>query len=230
MTTFQIKIIAVVTMIIDHVGLFFFPQFELFRIIGRIAFPLFAWLIANGAYHTKDIKKYLYNIFFLSVLSQIPFTLANQQIGSPIFYSNVLFTLFLGLLAIYIIKNTSHKVLYPVIILGCAEVANLIHSDYGAVGVLSVVAFYLFLNSKVKIFISQISLLFIFPLLIIMLEINTGIRFSHLYMVSTTEVYGLVALLFIAFYKGKEGSKMKYLFYSFYPLQYICIYILKLLI
>src|SRR5207244_4281126 len=97
----QIKILAIICMIIDHVGLFFFPEYTLFRIVGRIAFPLFAWLIANGAHFTRNIRAYLTRLFALAVISQLPFTLANQQIGAPLLYLNVVFTLSLGLLAIW---------------------------------------------------------------------------------------------------------------------------------
>ena len=228
MSTFHIKIIAIVTMIIDHIGLFFFPQIEIFRIIGRIAFPLFAWLIANGAYHTRDIKSYLSRLFYLALISQVPFTLANQQIGTSLLYLNVVFTLYLGLLAIYLIKNTKNKFLWPIIILGCSVVADFIQSDYGAMGVLSVVTFYLFLNSKIKTAISQIILLFVLPLFISILEIYNKTSFSYLYINSLLEVYGLIALVFIFLYKNIEGRKAKYLFYIVYPLQYIVIYLVRL--
>ncbi len=229
MISFHIKMIAIITMIIDHIGLFFFPQYEILRIIGRLAFPLFAWLIANGAYYTHDIKKYLSRLFFLAVISQVPFTLANQQIGSPLLYLNVVFTLFLGLLSIYLINKTKNKFLWTMIIISCAGIADFIHSDYGAAGVFSIVAFYFFFKRKTLIVISQTIILFILPIIINLIEIRNKESFSSLYLNSRLEVFGLISLIFILLYKNKKEAKSKYLFYIFYPLQYIIIYLLKLL-
>lgn len=230
MTTFQIKILAVTTMVIDHIGLFFFPQYTILRIIGRLAFPLFAWLIANGAYHTHNIKKYLSRLFFLAVISQIPFTLANQQISSPLFYLNVVFTLFFGLLAIYLLNKNKNKFFWFIAISSCAGIADLIHSDYGAMGVLSIVAFYIFFSNKLYTVVSQSIIIFILPYTIYFLEAYYKIHISNLYTDSKMEMYGLVSLIFIILYKNKESIKAKYLFYIFYPLQYVMIFILKLLL
>src|SRR5258705_144389 len=106
MNAFQIKVIAIVAMIIDHMGLFFFPQYFIFRIIGRLAFPLFAWLIANGAYHTHNIGKYLQRLYLFALISQIPFLFANRLIDPHFSDLNVLCTLFFGLLAIAFIRRT----------------------------------------------------------------------------------------------------------------------------
>lgn len=228
MTGFQIKIIATITMVIDHIGLFFFPQYEILRIIGRLAFPLFAWLIANGAYHTHNIKKYLLRLFFLAVISQIPFTLTNQKIGSPLFYLNVVFTLFFGLLAIHLINKTRNKFLWIIVTLSCAGIADIIHSDYGAAGVFSIIAFYIFFNNKIYTFISQTIILFIIPLIIFFCEEYSRASYSLLYLDSKIEAYGLISLIFIILYKNKKETKANYLFYIFYPLQYMIIFLLKL--
>ena len=59
LSSFWLKIIAVVTMVVDHVGMLLFPGNIMFRVVGRVSFPLFCFLIVEGFYHTKDIKKYL---------------------------------------------------------------------------------------------------------------------------------------------------------------------------
>lgn len=214
-------------MVIDHIGLFFFPQFIALRIIGRIAFPLFAWLIANGAYHTSNLQKYLTRLFYLALISQIPFAIANHKIGSPILYFNVVFTLFFGLLAIYGIKKTENKLLWIPIIASCCFAAILLHSDYGAAGVLSVVCFYIFFNNKIMTTISQTVLLLILPLLVFVTEMQQHKDLSFIYLDSTMEKYGLIALLFIFLYSNKKGEGNKYLFYLFYPVQYILIIIFQ---
>jgi hypothetical protein len=230
MTSFQIKNIAILTMVIDHIGLFFFPQIELLRIIGRIAFPLFAWLIANGAYHTSSLEKYLTRLLYLALISQIPFTIANQNIGSPPFYLNVIFTLFLGLLAIYGIKKTENKLLWIPIIASCCAAATLLNCDYGTAGVLSVVCFYIFFNNKIIITLTQTILLLVLPLTVFLIETEWHKNLSFIYMNSLSEKYGLIALLFIFLYSNKKGEGNKYLFYLFYPVQYILIVIFQFIL
>src|SRR5882724_7582394 len=99
MTAFTIKIIAIITMIIDHIGLFFFPTVPELRLIGRLSFPLFAWLIANGAYHTHNIRLYLKRLVICAIVSQVPFIMVNKHLDSDIWLLNVVFTLSIGLVA-----------------------------------------------------------------------------------------------------------------------------------
>ncbi len=230
MTSFHIKIIAILAMIIDHIGLFFFPEHTILRDIGRLAFPLFAWLIANGAYHTHDIQKYMKRLLALAVVSQVPFTIANQHIGSPLFYLNVVFTLVLGLLSIYILKNCRNKLQATVLVIACAGIANCIHSDYGAAGVLSIVAFYIFYTNKKAMILSQVTIMSILPAITLILMSVKNIDLSSYYLSSFTETYGLLSLCIIFLYNNKVGNKMKYLFYIFYPLQYISIVIFQILL
>jgi hypothetical protein len=225
MTTFHLKIIAIVTMVIDHVGLFFFPHLLWPRLIGRIAFPLFAWLIANGAKHTRDIRAYGIRLLALALVSQIPFTLANLQIGGPLLYLNVVFTLFLGLLAIYAIQTTRHIALQSLAVFACAALANLVHADYGAAGVLSIVAFYVFFDRKVLLVLSQTIILGLLPTLVSHLEFTLGMSLSLVYIGSIYEIFSLAALGFILAYNGQLGIRANQLFYYFYPLQYVLLYI-----
>jgi hypothetical protein len=215
MNTFQLKIIAIVTMIIDHLGLFFFPQYLIFRMIGRIAFPLFAWLIANGAYHTHDIGKYLRRLYLFALISQIPFLFPNRLIDPQFSDLNVLCTLFFGLLAIIFIQRTKNWVHWLVITAVFASFAQLLQTDYGAFGVGVVVLFYVFFNDFKKLVISQFILFFVpfvlFPVL-----------------ASLVEPIGLISLVFIRLYNNEPGPRAKYLFYIFYPLQYVVFYFLLL--
>jgi hypothetical protein len=226
----QIKTIAIITMVIDHVGLFFFPHYILPRVIGRLSFPLFAWLIANGAHHTHNIKKYLKRLFLLALISQVPFTIANQNIGAPLLYLNVVFTLFLGLLAIYYIKKTSSYLAWLSIAGICALIADIINSDYGAAGVLSVVAFYIFFTHKTVLTIAQMTILCIIPYIVLLCEKKYHTDLSFFYMDSIFESIGLLSLSLIFLYNNKEGPQQKYLFYIFYPIQYICIALMQYIV
>src|SRR5262249_26061534 len=149
-------------MVIDHVGLFFFPQILLLRIIGRLAFPLFAWLIANGAYCSSNIKMYLVRLFLFAIIAQIPFFLANRLIEPAFWELNVLFTLFLGLVAIVLMRKSKHSFTAILVVLITALLAVLLNTDYGALGVLAIIIFYLYFKDLKRMIILQICLFTLF--------------------------------------------------------------------
>ncbi|MFB2968893.1 TraX family protein [Aerosakkonema sp. BLCC-F183] len=70
MTAFQIKVLAALLMLVDHIGAIFFPKIFVLRIVGRLSFPLFAWLIGQGEKHTKNFKLYLVRLIILGLISQ----------------------------------------------------------------------------------------------------------------------------------------------------------------
>lgn len=202
-------------MIIDHVGLFFFPNLLVMRLIGRISFPLFGWLLANGADHTRSIKKYLLRLLLLAIISQIPFLLANRFVDPRFSDLNIVFTLALALSAIAVIKYNNNKIIWIAAGTLAALAATLLKTDYGAFGVISIIGFYIFLKNKLFLVIAQI-IIFLVPYILLLLNNSTSI-----------ELIGLLSLPLIIFYNGKQGPKVKYLFYIFYPLQYIIIYIIQ---
>ena len=81
MTSFTLKIIALITMFIDHSGYVFMGSFSFCNFIGRIAFPIFAFQITEGYLHTKNLRKYFLRLFLFALISQIPFALFNQKIS-----------------------------------------------------------------------------------------------------------------------------------------------------
>ena len=174
MNTFQIKLIAVLTMIIDHIGLFFFPGAILPRVIGRLSFPLFAWLISNGAHHTRNARNYLTRIFLLAVISQIPFIAANRLIDNSFRNLNVVFTLFLGLAAIELIKTTKKKFLWVMIFAFAAAIAQFFNTEYGATGVISIVIFYIFYNNINKMALLQTLNFALFYLMPVIIKLRSG--------------------------------------------------------
>lgn len=225
MSSFQIKVLAIVTMLIDHIGLFFFPSTPIFRIIGRIAFPLFAFLIANGARYTKNINNYFYRLLGFAFISQIPFYLANSKVGESTNKLNVFFTLSLGLLTIIVIRKYQKKWLWYLALVFASLIAFILNFDYQIVGILSVVGFYLFFENPFKIILLQM-LLFALPTVFYSLyfypKSTWQIMVENMYFAP----FALLALVFIFLYNGKEGPKMKYLFYLIYPLQYVVYYFL----
>lgn len=228
MSAFQIRLLAILAMLADHIGLFFFPEVSALRLIGRISFPLFAWLIANGAYHTRDINKYLFRLFILAIISQLPFILANHQIGSSYWYFNVVFTLSLGLAVIATLKKNL-EFTTKIWVAGFALLAAFIFNvDYGFIGVLSIVAFYLFFNSPKRLVLSQ-ALIFSLPLLIQFIGNKYWQSFPALATADFNKLFGLLAALIVIFlYNQREGIKARYLFYIVYPAQYVIIYLSQL--
>ncbi|OHA84004.1 MAG: hypothetical protein A2408_03880 [Candidatus Yonathbacteria bacterium RIFOXYC1_FULL_52_10] len=227
MSTFAIKLIAVVTMVIDHVGLFFFPGVTELRMIGRISFPLFAWLIANGAEHSKNTTLYLKRLAILALVSQIPFFFANNLIGVDPMLLNVVFTLALGLAAIMGTKRYDDTPTRAVIIGAFAFVAQMINSDYGALGVLSIVAFSLFAKYPKRLIAAQM-LIFFFPAIAIITEFfMVGAREGLYLPIGWMAIFALPIILA---YNNREGIKARNFFYIFYPLQYVVLYIAKVML
>ena len=140
-----LKLIALITMVIDHIGISY--DLELFRIIGRLSFPIYAFLIVNGFNYSKNIKRYLIRLLVFAVISEIPFQLFKYN-HINLTFSNVFVTLSLGLIAIMFLKRYKNKIKKYLIVLLICICAELLGSDYGFRGVLLVVIFYLFRNRR----------------------------------------------------------------------------------
>ena len=224
MSSFQLKVLAAVFMVIDHVGLFFFPNVILLRVVGRLSFPLFAWMIANGARHTRDIDAYLWRLFACALISQVPFVVANQIIGMPLWFFDVIFTLFLGLLAIKFIKRTNRKTWWVFITAVCAVAAYAFNTDYGAFGVVCVVLFYLFYGDMKKLAIWQ-GVLFALQFLVQIFSMRIQFHVFPAGLFYYIEPVGLLSLFFVHAYNSKQGRRSRF-FYYFYPLQYLVIALL----
>ena len=138
-----IKIIAVVSMTIDHIGGAFFPQYPAFRWIGRIAFPLFCYCLTVGMMYTGDIKKYLFRLGVFAVISQPFWILAfnSDDITGNIFNLNIFFTLIVSLLGAWGFKERKWWLLILALIL-----LNVINFDYAMTGLILILIFYLCKN------------------------------------------------------------------------------------
>lgn len=133
--TTLIKLIAFVCMILDHTGAILFPRIMWLRVVGRVAFPLFAWCVAVGAHHTKNIKTYALRLLGFCVVSQPFYMLA---LNHPWHEVNIFLTLFLGLCGIYGIQS---KQFYVTII--SVLITMLVSIDYGMRGVVLIILLYL---------------------------------------------------------------------------------------
>lgn len=210
-----LKIIACVTMLIDHLGLVVFGNAMLLRLIGRIAMPIYCFLLTEGAIHTRNKAKYIGRMLLFAFLSEIPFDLAVYDRCFYWGYQNVMFTLTLGLLCIFGMDHCRKKlpraaaVIISILLLTAGSaLAELIESDYGLVGVWMIVVFYLFKNHSLAL---GLSLFFVVCPLTMLRSGSFGIP---------TEIFALFALIPIGLYNGKKGISgnfIKYAFYAFYP-------------
>ena len=227
MTSFVLKIIALITMFCDHFGYALVGHLSFWNYIGRIAFPIFAFQISEGYTHTKNLKKYFIRLFVFALISQVPFHLFLQKfIPNSVGSLNILFTLIFGLLCIRIydyFSNVHNNILGHQILgvkigqivgilftLLIAYIGELLNVDYGAWGIIVIFAFYLFKNNKLAMIISYICLCIMHYGYRI---IHYGFYMQYVYLAIAT----MLPIIFISLYNGKQGYKIKYLLYLFYP-------------
>lgn len=128
--------IAMITMLIDHIGAVFFPHVVELRIIGRIAFPIYAFAVFIGYKHTRNVQKYIWRLFWIAVISQIPFMAAFNH-----FSLNVVWTLWSALLVLLALDKLPSKLISIPIAIGAGWVMEWSHMDYGTYGLLLVLLF-----------------------------------------------------------------------------------------
>lgn len=210
-------------MFCDHISYIIFGGFSYLNLIGRFAFPIFAFQTTEGYKHTKNLKKYIIKLFIFACISQIPYMLFLSTVTSNIFSLNVLFTFILGLLSILLYNKSSNKFLGFIFVVILGSIAQLIKADYGLFGVMLIFVFYIFKNKKIYMVLSAI-ILIILQYIIYIIQHSSSIFYYCLLMIFTC-----LSLIFICFYNKKEGPKEKYLFYIFYPLHLLILYFVWLL-
>ena len=154
MSIFLIKIIACITMILDHIK-YVIPVTDNFftQYLGRISFPLFAFTITEGYSHTKDLEKYYKRLFVFAIISQIPFMLFRTFVGDYMML-NIIFTLLLGLVCITIYENIDKEYLSIPLIYSIIYLGYLLKVDYSWYGVCTVFSLHLFKNKKLYLWIT----------------------------------------------------------------------------
>ena len=212
-------------MFFDHMGYIIFKKTSYFNYIGRIAFPLFAFQSVQGYLHTKDFVKYIRNLTILAIISQIPFSLYIYKISSSgIFKLNVLFTLILGLIAIFIYDKCKNKIIGFLSILLIGIISILLKTDYNIYGISIIFIFYYFKDKRLLMNLSFIAVTLI-KYIISIIQNFSSIQTYIIYFISTCS-----SLIFINLFNKKQGPKLKYLFYIFYPLHLLIIYLISIFI
>ncbi len=223
MTNFNLKLIAIITMLIDHSAAVLLQNesyYMMLRTVGRLAFPIFIFLMAEGLNRSKSIEKLIVRLGAFALISEIPFDLA--FFGGKIYFKyfktsflmndsiwqhqNIFFTLFFGGLAFFLFKKVfKEKVLigYPVAF-ALAFLGEIWHFDYGMIGILMV-------------FFAAVA----YPSIIRRMGVIGAGNAGFFLVGSSLQLYALLALIPIYFYNGKRGPQMKYVFYLFYPVHLI---------
>lgn len=232
-----LRLLAIISMTIDHTRVAVDGDMWM-KYVGRLAFPVFAFQIAEGFIHTSNLKKYFLRILIFAIVSEIPF---NVFCSSEVFfpqYQNVLVTFALSIVALKLVQMAK-KEPAPLKIAGAGLsvafivfLAEVLHVDYGGAGVVIVVAFYLFRDFPFA-FLAQFATVFIvfvffYPGRPVLLGFGDSIFRLPV------QAFALFSFVPIWLYNGKKGKKSKILqygFYSFYPahIALLCVirYVLK---
>lgn len=218
--SFYLKIIAIITMLIDHTAAVLIPSntalWLAMRYIGRLSFPIFVFLLVEGFCHTRDARKYLMRMGAFVLISEVPFDLAFYGKILEFKHQNIFFTLFLGLLCLFLMKEAKTRfeknafavnVLNILLVLGFCVAAEYLRTDYGAAGIALIVAFYFFRGNR---------LLCTGALLLVSVSINR------------IQTFAVLAMLPIFLYNGQKGKNIKYAFYIFYPAHLLVLALLKI--
>lgn len=194
-----------------------YTVYENMRLIGRMAFPIYCFLLVEGFLHTRSVKKYAFRLLLFAFLSDIPFDLAIAGTWWSTDYSNVFFTLFLGLCLIWAISYIEKFyefwmekqwesflgklicfVLGAILAIAFGAFGEMVlKCDYGIAGVLAILVIYLFRKPKELGFAASILLLSALS--------------------SSTEIVAMLMLIPLMKYNGQRGRNMRYVFYAFYP-------------
>ncbi|MBQ8038930.1 MAG: conjugal transfer protein TraX [Lachnospiraceae bacterium] len=223
-----LKIMALVIMFIDHIGAiivqrtmtmegfnhdFWSSLYWPLRYVGRLAFPIFCFLLVEGFVHTSNVKKYISGMLFFALISEIPF---NLGIAGNVFsfeFQNVYWELALGILAMYCLEKLEKTnlnyvlqvILRLAIIVIFAAAAEGLNLDYGMYGIISIVALYVFRTNR-------------------MMQLLIGAASFY------WEPVAPFAFLLLALYNGKRGRNIKYAFYAFYPAHLLFLYLIARII
>ncbi len=234
LTSNMLRTIAVALMLSDHIWATAMSFGNWMTYIGRMAFPIFAFQIAEGFVHTSDFKKYALRLLGFAVITEIPFNLFYSSRWFNPYHQNVLFTLLLGLLAISVIdkarKNITVKTvalsLLWLLLICVASVIGFV--DYGFLGMITVVMFYL-LRDFPFAWLAQLAAMVLINIVFFEGQVFPIEVFGKIFEIPT-QGFAVFALIPIWLYGGRKGRSnkiMQYGFYAFYPVHMLVLYLIK---
>lgn len=194
-----LKLVACLSMLLDHVGAVLLPEALWLRALGRLAFPIYCFLLVEGVAHTSSRLRYGLRLGLVAVLSELPFDWA---LGGSWGHQNVLFTLLLGFLAVCAMEKFQGLLGKLMIGLPFAVVAQFLGTDYGGMGVVLCAVFALAQGMPNRRTIELLGLGLV------------------CWQIGGLEILGVLALIPIALYTGEKKTHSRWIqwaFYLFYP-------------
>lgn len=212
-----LKITALLTMLIDHIGCVFLMErgdiiYKAFRAVGRISFPIICFLLVEGFIHTHSRKKYMINLLIFAVISEIPYDLAFGHKLIDVGEQNVMWTLLLGVIMMYFVAKWEYSFVVKMALVFLAGfVAVVLKTDYSIWGILLIAIFYMQRNDRRNALLYTCFLMFV---------------------QGRMQSFGVLAIPFIMAYDDtKNDVKMpKYFFYAFYPVHILVLWGISLLV
>lgn len=243
MTAFTLRLIALISMLFDHIGYCF--GISPLRLIGRLAFPLYVYLIVNGYRHTRNRVRYALRLGVMAIVSQIPFSLFES--GKILqLKCNVMVTLLLILLTVWgtdVLAKT-HFAPCPAVVFFLITYFGMIKCDYGCRGILLALVFWYFEDKPVLLWLGTfVSIMFYYLLSIAkfcaLFLLGRGGVFPMPDTWGFVQLFALLSLPLIQLYNGKRGyapkspvaaKALQYGFYWFYPVHLLILYFIASLI
>lgn len=234
-TSFSLHIIAMIFMLCDHLWATIVMENTWLTCIGRLAFPIFAFLTVEGYFHTKDFKKYLKRLFLYALISEIPFNLMVSGILVYPLHQNVLWTFIIALLLIRWNEKTKQlwkKIVVAILSVIIGTLAGLLTMvDYYHFGVLMVLSFYFLRGKKWWNYLGQFLLIYF-----INFEMMGGLvyvfeLFGKEY-IFPQQGFAILALIPIWLYNGDQGpynKTIRSIYYWFYPVHMFVLALLGIL-
>ncbi len=231
---FELKVIAMALMLCDHMWATVISGSQWMTNIGRLAFPIFAFQIVEGYFHTHNFKKYIGRLFLFALLSEIPF---NLIMGSHViypFHQNVLFTFCIALCFLRLMDRAKEKGTAVFVLTALCSVllgfiaGSLTMCDYGGYGVLTVFLFYFFRNVPCGWVGELIGMILIHAVWMEGMTYNFAL-FGHLFEIPQ-QAFAVFALIPIWLYNGKQGlhnKAIQYCSYAFYPVHLLVLFFLR---
>lgn len=242
----DLKLIAIIAMLIDHIahtivyklyleaimvnGVYMMGDsrpkeamkiyliYMVMRSIGRLTYPIFAFMLVEGFLHTRNLKKYSFRLLIFALISEVPYNLANSRSIIDLGSRNIMWSLLIGLIMLYFIQNTEKydkkkRILLTIGYILIAEAITFVIQANAIGGVLLIAFLYIFKNKPKWLFISGAIALSIMALNFMWIQ-----------------MFGLTTFVLFRYYDGTVGKGNKYLFYIFYPAHLLVLGIISMII
>lgn len=226
----QLKYIAIVAMLIDHIAWAFVPTMsvlgQLLHFVGRLTGPIMAYMLAEGYKHTRSVKKYGIRLFIFALISWIPYSLFEKGKWPAISFG-VIWTLFLGLIAIYIWDRSNDADWKKITVVVILCIISCFGGDWMIFDIIWPLFLFIYWDDEKKKWMSYIIIMTVEVALAQIMAIE-----SHCYYRQLFQFGAFLDLpLLMKFYNGKPGSKKafhKWFFYIFYPLHLLVLALIKI--